>query len=158
MRRGQRSRRETARVDVVGRPPDGFDPGSLDRLIGRALDALGQPDGRLTVRFACDRTVRRYNRVFRGVDRATDVLSFVGDVPGPPVTYLGDLLVSRERVRVQAAHAGLTSARETEELVLHGLLHLLGHDHEHDDGQMDALELDLRRRVLDPAEVRREST
>jgi probable rRNA maturation factor len=103
--------------------------------------------------------VRGYNRRFRGVDAPTDVLSF--PAAAPPAgggAFLGDLLISRDRARVQARRAGLELSREVAELVLHGLLHLLGYDHERDEGEMNRLEWKLRARVLDrvtPAEAGR---
>ena len=144
-----------SRAALVGRPPDGVRQRDLERLVARLVARLGRPDATVGVRFACDRTVRRYNRAYRGVDRATDVLSFpLADAAADAAAgggFLGDLLISRERVGVQARRAGWSNRRETEELVIHGVLHLLGHDHETDAGEMDELELRLRRQLLDAA-------
>lgn len=122
------------------RPRDALD--ARDAL--NALDALDALDGvSLGVRFAGDRAMRRANREFRGKDQTTDVLSFPGDG-----AHLGDVLISVPQARRQAAAAGRDPAREIQVLLLHGLLHCLGHDHEADGGEMERLERRLRRRWL----------
>jgi rRNA maturation RNase YbeY len=95
------------------------------------------------VRFAGDRAMRRANREFRGKDQTTDVLSFPGDG-----AYLGDILISVPQARRQAAAGGRDPAREIQVLLLHGVLHCLGHDHEVDGGEMERLERRLRRRWI----------
>jgi probable rRNA maturation factor len=110
----------------------------------------------LGVRFAGDRAMRRANRQFRGKDQTTDVLSFPGDVcraagGGGGIAaggHLGDVLVSVPQARRQAAAAGRDPAREIQVLLLHGVLHCLGHDHEADGGEMERLERRLRRRWI----------
>ncbi|HVR10250.1 MAG TPA: rRNA maturation RNase YbeY [Thermoanaerobaculia bacterium] len=119
------------------------------------------------VRFAGDRAMRRLNREFRGIDRTTDVLSFPGDAGGwdaggwdaggpgagqPDAGgHLGDIVISVPAARRQAAAAGHGPERELRVLLLHGVLHCLGHDHEVDGGEMERLERRLRRRWLGPA-------
>ncbi len=89
-----------------------------------------------------DRAIEYYNRLYRGVGKPTDVLSF-RDGGG----YLGDILISTETAYNQSLRSKtLTLDKNVERLVLHGLLHLMGYDHETDDGEMRALELRLRRR------------
>ena len=86
--------------------------------------------------------IHRYNREYRGQDKATDVLSFPGDE-----SYLGDILISVETAYEQAVRSKvLTLESNIRRLALHGLLHLMGYDHETDDGQMRAAEVRLRRR------------
>lgn len=140
-----------ATAELVGRPPDGVTTKPLLALVARLLRKLGHADATVGIRFACDRTVKRFNREHRGVDRATDILSFpLGDeVEGK--LFLGDLLISRERVSVQSRRGRVSPQRETEELLIHGVLHLIGNDHESDAGEMDALELRLRGALLDDA-------
>ncbi len=130
--------------------------GSLRPWLSRLVAALAPPgDGAasLGVRFASDREMRRANREFRGKDRPTDVLSFPGE-PAPPEEprqepyHIGDILISVPTARRQAAAAGHGVERELRLLVLHGLLHCLGHDHETDGGEMERLEARLRRRWL----------
>jgi len=115
--------------------------------LGELLGALAPEAASLGVRFAGDRALRRANRAFRGKDRATDVLSFPG-ARGPEGWHLGDVLISVPTARRQAAAAGHPVARELKVLLLHGLLHCLGHDHETDGGTMDRLERRLRKRLL----------
>ena len=116
----------------------------LDRLVGELAD---DPSATLAVRFVSDREMRRLNSEFRGQDRPTDVLAFPGEetVEG---THLGDIAVSVPSARRQAIERGHSVERELEVLLLHGLLHCLGHDHETDDGRMVRLERRLRRRWI----------
>jgi probable rRNA maturation factor len=113
-------------------------------LLQAAARALGAK-GSMSLVLSGDRTLRRLNRAYRGRDRPTDVLSFPG--PGGE-DGLGDVLISVETAARNARHRGHSLARELEVLALHGFLHLLGHDHERDTGQMDRLEARLRRRLL----------
>jgi probable rRNA maturation factor len=92
------------------------------------------------VRFVGDREMRRVNRRYRGRDRTTDVLSFPGEDG-----HLGDVLISVPAARRQAAAAGHGVERELATLLLHGVLHCLGYDHETDRGEMARLERRLRR-------------
>jgi probable rRNA maturation factor len=94
----------------------------------------------LGVRFSGDREMRRVNRGFRGKDKTTDVLSFPGDGG-----HLGDILISVPTARRQAEAAGHPVERELKVLLLHGILHCMGYDHETDDGTMERLEKKLRR-------------
>ncbi len=96
---------------------------------------------------ASEAAVRRANRRFRGQDRATDVLSF----PDGEAGHLGDILISAPQARRQARRLGHSLEAELKVLVLHGLLHLLGHDHERDGGRMERLEQAWRRRLGLPA-------
>ena len=92
--------------------------------------------------------MRTLNRAFRGVDRATDVLSFptAPDAGGAADDALGDVVIAAGVATRQAVAAGHTLRTELRVLALHGLLHLLGYDHEHDDGVMARTERRLRRR------------
>jgi probable rRNA maturation factor len=112
-------------------PPD-FRRQTVERFARRLQKevAKGQP-------FDClitgDADLRRLNRQFRGLDYATDVLSFPA---APPAPHLGDLAISLGRARAQAREFGHGTEHEVEILMLHGLLHLLGLDHQTDAGQM----------------------
>jgi len=88
------------------------------------------------------------NSTYRGNEAPTDVLSFPGEA-GVEGRHLGDIAICVPAARRQAEAAGHGLERELRVLVLHGVLHCLGHDHESDDGKMDALERRLRRRFLD---------
>jgi probable rRNA maturation factor len=107
------------------------------------------------VALVCDRKMRDLNRRFRAIDRVTDVLSFPAETGetappggGPPggARLLGDIVIATGRAARQARAAGLTESQEWRRLALHGLLHLLGYDHERDDGRMRRLERRLQRR------------
>jgi probable rRNA maturation factor len=97
----------------------------------------------LGVRFVGDREMRRVNRQFRGKDETTDVLSFPGEDE-----HLGDVLISISKARRQAGETGHGVDREVKTLLLHGILHCLGYDHETDQGEMERLERRLRRRWI----------
>ncbi|MEO5819449.1 MAG: rRNA maturation RNase YbeY [Vicinamibacteraceae bacterium] len=123
-------------------------PGLAAWLAGLAPRAA---TGTLTLVITSDRRIRRLNRLWRGIDKATDVLSFpAGDDPGP-VRHLGDVVISRETAVRQARDGGHPLATELRVLALHGLLHLLGYDHERDSGQMARFERRLRRQGNLPA-------
>ena len=102
------------------------------------------------VRFTDDEEIRRTNREYRDRDEATDVLSFPGEstVEG---RHLGDVLISVPTARRQARRRGHPAEREIRRLLLHGVLHCLGYDHETDDGTMERLERRLVRRWIDAA-------
>jgi len=101
--------------------------------------------GELALVLTGDRAIRAFNARYRGKDRPTDVLSFPG---GGEAAALGDIVISVEAARRNARRLGRTLGRELAVLSLHGFLHLLGYDHETDDGTMDRLERRLRRRLL----------
>jgi probable rRNA maturation factor len=114
------------------------------------LKVIGAGHRDATIVFVSDAAIRKLNRQFRGKDSATDVLSF----PSQPESFeagaetnLGEIVISLARAQVQAKENGLTLVNEVEQLILHGLLHLCGHDHETDDGEMNRLELKLRRKL-----------
>jgi probable rRNA maturation factor len=99
----------------------------------------------VAVVFAGDGTLHRLNRTYRGKDKPTDVLSF----PGPGGTLgLGDVLISVATAERHARTLGRTLPQELDVLALHGFLHVLGYDHETDDGAMDRLERRLRKKLL----------
>jgi probable rRNA maturation factor len=99
-------------------------------------------------RFCClltdDETLRRLNLEFRGKDEPTDVLSFPSE---SPVGSLGDIAISVDRAREQAAGYGHEIGTELRVLLLHGVLHLLGYDHETDHGAMRRLETKWRKQL-----------
>ncbi len=104
--------------------------------------------GAFTCLLTGDRELRRLNRDFLGRDYATDVLSF--PAPGPD-GFVGEMAISLPRARAQAAGLGHPVEDEIRILMLHGLLHLLGMDHETDGGRMARAEMRWRRRLGLPA-------
>jgi probable rRNA maturation factor len=125
-------------VEVVG--PPAFSVRGLATWLAGVAPASAR--GEMTVAFVSDRHIARLNRDFRRQARSTDVLSFPSEAP----PYLGDVVIATGVARRQAARAGHTLGTEVRVLALHGLLHLLGYDHERDDGQMERLERRLRRK------------
>ncbi len=115
----------------------------LERLAGE----LAPVPASLGVRLAGDRDLRAANLRWRRRDRVTDVLSFPGQAT-PEGRHLGDILISVPAARRQAVRHGHDLERELRILLLHGVLHCLGHDHETDGGEMDRLERSLRRRWI----------
>jgi probable rRNA maturation factor len=103
--------------------------------------------GEVSVLLTGDAQIRRLNRQFRRKDKPTDVLSFPApEVPGT-TDVAGDLAISVETAARQAEDLGHPLAVELQILILHGLLHLAGYDHERDSGQMARREATLRRRL-----------
>jgi len=137
-----------------------IDARRIANLADATLEAVGRAQAGLTVAFVRDRVIRDLNNEFRGNDRATDVLSFPteddragGDANlalGGESEFLGDVVVSTDTAMRQAADSDHSFDREVDELVIHGVLHLCGYDHQTDHGQMNRLELKLRRKLLDP--------
>lgn len=131
------------------RHPGGKPTGELRRLGEAALARLGIGATEVGVLVCDDATIHGLNLQYRHKDAPTDVLSFVaGFDQEDGVPYLGDVAISLETARRQAAAAGVPVLRELEVLLLHALVHLAGYDHETDDGEMAALEVELRRELL----------
>lgn len=116
----------------------------IEKILQRAAASLNVR-GELALVFGGDALLRRLNRDYRFKDKPTDVLSFEsqGEDMG-----LGDVIISVETARANAIRLGRSLDRELEILALHGFLHVLGYDHETDNGEMEALEKQLRTRLL----------
>lgn len=129
-----------------------FDEDSVQAFISLAWKDLAS-EWSFGIVISNDRNVRNANRTYRKLDRPTDVLSFpTGD--GMAHTrldgYLGDLLISADRAAKQAKQYEHSVTDEIKILVLHGLLHLIGFDHEEDGGEMREFETVLRRKYRLP--------
>jgi probable rRNA maturation factor len=144
-------RRTGSRLTVTVTAPDGTAASS--RGLGAWLREAAPPRARgdVTIALVSDGRMRALNRTFRGKDYATDVLSFPSDAAGAPasagVRYLGDIVIATGVARRQADEARHAMTTELRVLALHGLLHLLGYDHERDGGTMARTEERLRRRA-----------
>ena len=103
----------------------------------RAARARGIEE--VSIAFVSDAAMKRLNKQYRGKNKTTDVLTFPGDRP--------DIVISLAQARRQAADEKHSLATEVRYLVLHGLLHALGYDHETDEGEMTVLEMKVRGRV-----------
>ncbi len=139
----------------------------LEAFLGRAQQELGLSGRELTICLVSDAAIARMNRAFRGKQGPTDVLSFPADGAesrqgrgtaearrGPDrrgilssTSYLGDIAISAEMARRNARRLGRSLPDELRVLMLHGVLHLAGYDHEADRGEMDRLERRLRERL-----------
>lgn len=114
-----------------------------------ALRAIRKEEHDATIAFVSDRQIQDLNKRFRNINKPTDVLSFpAGDeMDTSSASNLGDIAISVERAEIQAQENGMTFDDEISQLILHGLLHLCDYDHETDNGQMNRLELQLRRKL-----------
>jgi probable rRNA maturation factor len=144
---------EVAQAPVSARPDDA--PLServpsiptLKRYLREAQEAV-RLKGEVSVLLTTDASIRRLNRQFRGKNKATDVLSFpTEEFIGSKEKVAGDLAISVDTARKQAAGQGHGLGRELKILMLHGLLHLAGYDHETDDGAMARRETKLRAKL-----------
>jgi probable rRNA maturation factor len=116
----------------------------------KALRLFPAADGDLTVVFVSDRAMREIHRQWRGKRGTTDVLSFPAnqdEFEKLGGLNLGDILISAEQAARQAKAHELSFENEVAQLILHGLLHLWGYDHETDQGEMNRFELRLRKRL-----------
>jgi probable rRNA maturation factor len=140
-----------ARLRVSVATPDSAEAATrgLGPWLARIAPAAAKGDVSLAV--VSDRRMRALNRQFRGKDAATDVLSF----PSDPSTslragergFLGDIVIAAGVSKRQARQAGHSVQTELKVLALHGLLHLLGYDHETDAGKMARVEARLRKKA-----------
>jgi probable rRNA maturation factor len=116
----------------------------------KVLKVVPSEAGSFTVAFVSDRAMRELNRLWQHKRGTTDVLSFPAEqdefekVEG---LTLGDVVISVEQAARQAKDNDLTFDQEIAQLILHGLLHLCGYDHSSDNGEMNRLELRLRRKL-----------
>jgi probable rRNA maturation factor len=133
-------------ISGASRFPD-VRPRVLRWWLAEMLGELAPAAQSFAVRFVGDRSMRALNRDFRGRDESTDVLSFPGGMT-PEGDHLGDVVISVPQARRQAVEKGHSPERELRLLLLHGVLHCLGHDHETDGGKMERLERRLRERWI----------
>lgn len=128
-------------IDIqIERPfRDRLQPDVVRKAAAGALAAASIPGlPALTVLVTGDSAIRELNREYMAIDAPTDVLSFPsGETPGEEEDerYLGDIMISLETAERQAAAGGHTLSQEVELLAVHGVLHLLGHDHADEDGK-----------------------
>lgn len=122
----------------------------------RLLDLLRLNNVELSLFIIGNRLMRRLNRTYRGIDRTTDVLSFpqFDGKPGKSihgVSALGDIVINLDKVKLQAQKNNVSFLKETRFILIHGLLHLLGYDHER--GRVERLKMEkLQMRLLNALE------
>ncbi|MGC1105630.1 MAG: rRNA maturation RNase YbeY [Candidatus Acidiferrales bacterium] len=136
---------------------------ALDEFLQRAAALLLLPHDAATICLVTDAKIAEWNRAYRGKNRPTDVLSFPavvhaqngngkiarspGHIRASQEIYLGDVAIAPAVARRNARAAGRGFDEEMQVLALHGLLHLMGYDHESDNGAMERLEARLRRKL-----------
>ena len=140
---------------LIARRNSGKQIGSrkFKKIAETILDLLEQSSAELSVALVGNEEIRKLNRKFRGKDYATDVLSFPveNDLPGPE-RLLGDVIISVEKAREQAKERGRTFDEEMITLLVHGIVHLLGYDHERspkDSRAMNRLEKRIYRALCE---------
>lgn len=120
----------------IDQPPAEAGPVEADALA--ALVQRGLEDSELSVVLTDDETIQQLNRDYRGIDKPTDVLSFAQqEAEGPNLGILGDVIISLPTAQRQADERGHPLAVEVRILLVHGLLHLLGFDHEDDEERQE---------------------
>jgi probable rRNA maturation factor len=113
-----------------------------------SLRAIKREGRDVSIVFVSNVAIRKLNKQFRGKDYATDVLSFPTESEQfEKQLSLGEIAIAIDRAAAQAKENGVTLQNEIEQLILHGLLHLCGYDHETDNGEMNRLELKLRKKL-----------
>jgi probable rRNA maturation factor len=111
------------------------------------LRSLGRPDPAVSIAFIGAGSMRALNRRYRNKDYPTDVLSFsYGDARIDQTPFIGEIVLSPEIAERQAIQWGVSFEKELKRLLVHGILHLLGYDHETDRGQMNRIQSRLLRR------------
>jgi probable rRNA maturation factor len=128
-------------IEVTGSVPR-FSRTEIATFARSVLLKLDVDAEELSIAFVDDAAMRELNRKFRRKNKTTDVLTFTGDGP-----LLGEIVISVEQARRQAADEKHSLATEIRYLILHGILHAMGYDHETDTGEMNALEQTVRAAV-----------
>lgn len=143
------------RTDISGKRIDAFSPQAIRAYVERCWSELenagvARAADELSIYFTNDEEMQELNRTWRGSDRTTDVLTFQATddyLPAEAEHSLGDIVISVDQAKRQSVTQGHDLAAEIRYLILHGLIHALGYDHETDDGEMNALEVEIRSRV-----------
>lgn len=136
-------------IDVLCRPGCRRVPVRVVRETAvRVLKAARIRHAQVSILLTRDAEIRTLNRRYRGLDSPTDVLSFPSEENAPRESHLGDVVVSVESAARYARKAGWRLRQEIQFLVIHGILHLLGQDHERDGGEMERTQARIARRLL----------
>jgi probable rRNA maturation factor len=140
-------------VEVTGPAVPRFSRREIAEFVRRVLIALRVDDNihEVSIAIVDDEAMRNLNRKFRKKNKTTDVLTFPADDsdadPNASGRPLGDIVISIDQARRQATDQKHSLATEVRYLILHGILHALGYDHETDFGEMNALEIEVRQKV-----------
>jgi probable rRNA maturation factor len=122
---------------------------SLGKLLHSLRDRLAPNAQGISLTYVDDRGMRKLNREHRGKNMTTDVLSFPSSAEKGAFPHLGDIVISLPTADKMAKKFGVSRRREVETLVIHAFLHLCGHDHEVDRGEMMTIQAQLERELLD---------
>jgi len=137
-------------VEITGAAIPRFSRREIAQFVRKVLIALRVDDdiNEVSIAIVDDDAMRTLNRQFRKRNKTTDVLTFPADAsdadPQAHGRPLGDIVISADQARRQAADQRHSLPTEVRYLILHGILHALGYDHETDDGEMNALEVEVR--------------
>ena len=137
-------------VEITGAAIPRFSRREIAQFVRKVLIALRVDDdiNEVSIAIIDDDAMRTLNRQFRKRNKTTDVLTFPADAsdadPQAHGRPLGDIVISADQARRQATDQHHSLATEVRYLILHGILHALGYDHETDDGEMNALEVEVR--------------
>jgi probable rRNA maturation factor len=141
-------------VEIIGRAIPRFPRTQLTAFVRRAIRAVEKADAApfratgISIALVDDARMKTLNRRFRGVNRTTDVLTFGADPAEVDESRpLGEIVISLEQAGRQARQEGHSLATEVRYLLVHGILHAFGYDHEKDRGEMNALEFEVREAV-----------
>jgi probable rRNA maturation factor len=140
-------------IEVTGAAVSRFSRREIAEFVRKVLIALRVDDdiNEVSIAIIDDDAMRTLNRQFRRKNKTTDVLTFPADAsdadPQAHGRPLGDIVISIDQARRQAADQRHSLATEVRYLILHGILHALGYNHETDDGEMNALEVEVRSAV-----------
>jgi|LDZU01.1.fsa_nt_gi probable rRNA maturation factor len=135
---------------------DVFDGNQIRSFAEKTLTYLDATDCDLSIVIGSNADIQILNRDYRHIDAPTDVLSFVYDVIDPDTNsrYLGDIVISAEKLQEQALDAGHSTDKELCILIVHGILHLYGYDHEAETGE--AVMLPLQSKIIDTIFIKNE--
>ena len=142
-------------VTVTGKAVPRFSRGDVAQWVADCVKAVERTRAarfkadEASVVFVDDATMKKLNRTYRSKNATTDVLTFEADHDAAPdsARQLGEIVISVEQARRQAAAEGHSLPTEIRYLLLHGVLHAYGYDHERDEGEMNALEIRLRAKL-----------
>ena len=129
-------------VEVTGPAVPRFPRREIGAFARRVLKHLHRDVREVSIAFVDDAAMKRLNQQFRHKNKTTDVLTFPGED-----RFLGDIVICLDQARRQSVQEKHSLATEVRYLLVHGVLHAMGYDHETDDGEMNALELKVRKRV-----------
>ena len=129
----------------------------LNEVINHTLEVMDAKESIFTIIFVTKEEIHELNKQYRGVDRVTDVISFaledVNDVSLSDIRVLGDIYICIDRMKEQALEYGHSETRELSFLTVHGLLHLLGYDHQ--TKEEEEIMFNLQRKILSDLNINR---